>query len=190
MQRKPWHSLPNERVLAELSVNPEEGLSLEEVKKRLAQYGSNQLPEAAPVSFWARLWQQLSDVMVLTLFGAAVVSALLAYFFNDEGGSADTTAAPNKVNTITSESCCQSLTQKETGGASGNWLLPYWVRRFFTSSSERPSSGLTDNSARTRSLGKECQGFLCIVPPFVLEIFSGRPMRANYFRCLWVHVIG
>ena len=87
MQTKPWHSFSSERALTELSVDTERGLSPEEVKKRQAEYGYNQLPEAPPVSFWVRLWQQLSDIMVLTLLAAAVVSALLAYFFHEGGGS-------------------------------------------------------------------------------------------------------
>ena len=64
-----WHSLDPETVLRHLEVH-EDGLSAEQVAKRLAIYGSNQLTEAPRPGFWVKLWAQLNNFVVILLFVA------------------------------------------------------------------------------------------------------------------------
>ncbi|MBT3712033.1 MAG: HAD-IC family P-type ATPase, partial [Anaerolineae bacterium] len=71
-----WHSLDPETVLRHLEVH-EDGLSAEQVAKRLAIYGSNQLTEAPRPGFWVKLWAQLNNFVVILLFVAAFVSGLI-----------------------------------------------------------------------------------------------------------------
>ena len=69
-----WHSLNMEEVLKKLGVERTTGLSPEEVSKRLAEYGPNELRELGVKSPWRILWEQFTAVMVLILIVAAIIS--------------------------------------------------------------------------------------------------------------------
>ena len=71
-----WYALQAEKVLSHLQVQ-NEGLSSEEVEKRLQQYGPNQLKEAPRPGFLTLLWAQLNNFVVILLIVASVISALL-----------------------------------------------------------------------------------------------------------------
>jgi len=71
-----WHTLDPEQVLKHFEVQ-ENGLTTEQAKKRLGQYGPNQLEEAPRPSFWQMLWEQLNNFVVILLIVASVISALL-----------------------------------------------------------------------------------------------------------------
>ncbi len=73
-----WHTLSSKEVLERLKV-AEQGLTSEEAKKRLEQYGPNQLTEAPRPGFLALLWEQISDFVVMLLIVAAIVSALIGW---------------------------------------------------------------------------------------------------------------
>ena len=72
-----WHSLETEEALQALNVSIEDGLSTEEAEKRFQKYGYNELEEAPPKSFLAKLWDQFNDFVIWLLIGAAVISAFL-----------------------------------------------------------------------------------------------------------------
>ena len=69
-----WHTLSPAEVATQLGVNPEHGLSTQEVQQRLARYGPNQLPQTPPPSIWALLLRQVKSFIVLILLGTAVLS--------------------------------------------------------------------------------------------------------------------
>ncbi len=71
-----WYALEAEKVLGHLEVR-ENGLSSIEAQKRLNQYGPNQLQEAPRPSFFAILWDQLNNFVVILLIIASVISGLL-----------------------------------------------------------------------------------------------------------------
>ena len=71
-----WHALQAEAVLKHLEVR-NEGLSTEEVERRLEKYGPNQLKEAPRPGFLTLLWGQLNNFVVILLIVASVISALL-----------------------------------------------------------------------------------------------------------------
>ncbi len=74
---EPWHHLEVEEVEAVLATTRDQGLSSEEVKKRLAKFGPNRLEEAETTSFWAMLWEQFNNFVIYLLFAAALISAYL-----------------------------------------------------------------------------------------------------------------
>ena len=76
MNEQEWHALKAEAVLKHLEVQ-NDGLSSEEVEKRLQHYGPNQLKEAPRPGFLALLWAQLNNFVVILLIVASVISALL-----------------------------------------------------------------------------------------------------------------
>ena len=71
-----WHALEAKAVLDHLQVQGN-GLTWEEAKRRLEQYGPNQLKEAPRPSFLQTLWEQLNNFVVILLIIASVISALL-----------------------------------------------------------------------------------------------------------------
>ncbi|MGN0904746.1 MAG: cation-transporting P-type ATPase, partial [Alphaproteobacteria bacterium] len=75
-RRKPWYSMPLGEVFEKLNVS-DEGLSDIEAAERLKKYGKNELRRIKPKSIFKMLWEQLTDVMVLILIAAAVLSAFL-----------------------------------------------------------------------------------------------------------------
>ncbi len=71
-----WHSLPAEDALARLEV-PAQGLSLEEVARRLEKYGPNELREKPRPTFLQLVLAQFNNFIVILLIIASVISALL-----------------------------------------------------------------------------------------------------------------
>jgi len=73
-----WHSMEVDQVLKELNTNPYQGLSEEEVKRRLEKYGYNELKreEQRQPPFWS-----LENILTIILINAAVFSMLVALIF-------------------------------------------------------------------------------------------------------------
>ena len=72
-----WYQLDSTEVLARLETNPDQGLSGEEARGRLARYGANALVEKPPKSRWLILWEQLTATLVVVLIVASAISAAL-----------------------------------------------------------------------------------------------------------------
>ena len=72
-----WHRLSHEAVSTEFRTDSTSGLTDEEARRRLAAYGSNELPAAAPISPLALFLRQFSSLIIWVLLGAAIISGLL-----------------------------------------------------------------------------------------------------------------
>ncbi len=70
-----WYRYEVEQVVETLKTNPETGLSAAEAAQRLEQYGLNELIEKGAKSPWLIIWEQLTEIMVVILIIAAIVSA-------------------------------------------------------------------------------------------------------------------
>ena len=70
-------------VLARLGTNRKSGLSHQQAKDRLRLYGRNELTAEAPVPAWRKFLAQFSDVLVILLIVAGLVSAGLWLFERD-----------------------------------------------------------------------------------------------------------
>ncbi|HVK58414.1 MAG TPA: cation-transporting P-type ATPase, partial [Candidatus Kapabacteria bacterium] len=64
-----------ERVLIELQTNSETGLKGDDVRRRLDEYGRNELTAEAPVPGWKKFLAQFKDVLVVLLLIATGISA-------------------------------------------------------------------------------------------------------------------
>ena len=64
-------------LVARLGTNEQSGLSEEEARARLAQYGPNELAAEEPVPAWRRFLSQFQDVLVILLLVATAISAAL-----------------------------------------------------------------------------------------------------------------
>lgn len=71
-----WHTSTTEDVIKELQSNID-GLTAEEVAKRIQQYGPNQLKEKKKRPAWVLFLMQFKDVMIVILMVAAIISAVV-----------------------------------------------------------------------------------------------------------------
>ena len=71
------HCRPATEVCAELSVDLERGLSTAEAAARLARHGPNVIRERPRRPAWRMLLDQFTDLMIVVLIGAAVVSGMI-----------------------------------------------------------------------------------------------------------------
>jgi len=78
LERKPWHAEEVDTVLEALNTN-RDGISEEEAKKRLEQYGHNELQEKKKITPLQILLDQFKSILVIILVISAAVSAYLAY---------------------------------------------------------------------------------------------------------------
>jgi Ca2+-transporting ATPase len=72
-----FYRLDVEQSLAELKSNPKTGLNDADVQQRLEQYGKNALPTDSGTNWLQLILGQFSDLMVIILIIAAVISGLL-----------------------------------------------------------------------------------------------------------------
>ena len=71
---KPAHCLKWQQVAEELSADVDDGLSADEAKKRLDQYGRNELGDTGGVNPGKILLRQIANAMTLVLILAMAVS--------------------------------------------------------------------------------------------------------------------
>jgi Ca2+-transporting ATPase len=72
-----WHTLHVEEVGKKLSTNLDKGLSRDESAHRFIQSGANALLEKPPRSLWRMLLDQFTDLMIMVLIVAAVISGVI-----------------------------------------------------------------------------------------------------------------
>ncbi|MFP4436415.1 MAG: cation-transporting P-type ATPase [Chloroflexaceae bacterium] len=72
-----WHTQDISSVLQTLETDARQGLPAEEARRRLEQFGLNELEERGGKSPLRILWEQFTSTMVLILIAAAVISAFL-----------------------------------------------------------------------------------------------------------------
>lgn len=77
-----WHQKEAADVAAEFSTPLDRGLSADEVGRRQAESGPNELAEAPSRSVGRILWQQFSGPLILLLVAAAILSFFLAEYID------------------------------------------------------------------------------------------------------------
>lgn len=74
-----WHLMTKEEVRKKLKTDFQNGLSDEEAKRRLSEYGENKLEKKKKTSLFIRFLLQFNDFMIIILLAAAGISAVMAY---------------------------------------------------------------------------------------------------------------
>ncbi|MDX1435764.1 MAG: cation-translocating P-type ATPase [Anaerolineales bacterium] len=72
-----WFKLTPAQVLQELGTDAEQGLPVSEARRRVEDYGPNELIEEGGRTRLQIIWEQLSGILTILLFIAALVSAAL-----------------------------------------------------------------------------------------------------------------
>ncbi len=73
-----WHALSTDEALERLESHAD-GIGSTEAKRRLDEYGPNQLEQAAARPWWKRLLDQFNNILMLILIVAAVASQFLGH---------------------------------------------------------------------------------------------------------------
>ena len=76
---KQWYQKEVKDIYQELSTS-EEGLTSQEAKKRLAQYGRNELPKKKTDGFWKLFFKGILDPIVLLLLVTVIFSLIIAEY--------------------------------------------------------------------------------------------------------------
>ncbi len=79
---KKWHSLGTDATVKEVDTSAERGLSPQEAKQRLEEYGPNKLPESKQRSTLMRFLEQFNNILIFLLIAAAVITALMGHWID------------------------------------------------------------------------------------------------------------
>ena len=74
-----------DEVVKYFSVDPERGLTLDQIKRNQEKYGPNELPAEEGKSIWQLVLEQFDDLLVKILLLAAIISFVLALFEEHDG---------------------------------------------------------------------------------------------------------
>ena len=77
MNQIAWHDRPADVLLTQLRVDPDKGLDPEDVARRLAEHGPNELSHAEKASPFTLFFNQFKNVLIIILIVATVLSALV-----------------------------------------------------------------------------------------------------------------
>ncbi|MGD1992821.1 MAG: cation-translocating P-type ATPase [Anaerolineae bacterium] len=80
--RQKAHAAPVSDLVAALRTHLNHGLSRDETRRRLAQFGPNELQERPRPSFWKLLLDQFSNFLVIILLASAVISLFLGEYLD------------------------------------------------------------------------------------------------------------
>lgn len=72
-----WHLLDTKEIISKLTTDRDLGLSSSEARRRLSEYGSNELKEKKKRTPLGMLFDQFKDFMIIVLIAAAVVSGVI-----------------------------------------------------------------------------------------------------------------
>jgi len=86
------HAKTVEEVLNYFNVDPERGLTLDQVKRNQEKYGPNELPTEEGKSIWQLVLEQFDDLLVKILLLAAIISFVLALFEDHDDAQSTITA--------------------------------------------------------------------------------------------------
>ena len=78
--REKWHAMEGQAVLKKQDVDPEQGLSGDEVNQRQDKYGRNILPKSKKRPWWKRLLLQFHNTLIYVLIAAGVITALMGHW--------------------------------------------------------------------------------------------------------------
>jgi Ca2+-transporting ATPase len=80
-----WHSIEAAQVLKELNTDLHQGLTEDEVKRRLEKYGYNELKKEEKISPLTLFFNQFKNILIIILL-IAIILSVITYFIDPEKG--------------------------------------------------------------------------------------------------------
>jgi len=75
--KQSWWATPGDKLLQTLGVNPQVGLTLEQIKRFRDEFGPNRIEDIGAASLWMLLWESVKTPMMLLLLTIAGISLVL-----------------------------------------------------------------------------------------------------------------
>ena len=82
IEKQNWYMRDTDQVLGALRTDTVQGLGAEEARNRLVEFGPNELVERGGRTRWQILVEQLTGVLTLILFAAAIISMFLGEYLD------------------------------------------------------------------------------------------------------------
>lgn len=79
---KQWFSLSVEEVVNELQTDSDQGISASNAEERLADHGTNELPEREAESIFFKFFKHFNDILIYILLVAGIIKFLLGYYID------------------------------------------------------------------------------------------------------------
>ena len=76
------HHRNTNEVVKQLDTSIDKGLNNEEINKRQAKFGKNEMPKAKKTPAWKRFLLQFHNLLIYILIGAAVITALMDHWID------------------------------------------------------------------------------------------------------------
>lgn len=89
MNTDKWYTRSAQEVIVYWQTDQDEGLTSGEIKKRLSNFGYNEMIEKEKPAWWRRLVAQFQDFMVLVLLAATLISACLGEYVDAGNHTSD-----------------------------------------------------------------------------------------------------
>ncbi|MGZ8374927.1 MAG: cation-transporting P-type ATPase [Nitrospira sp.] len=185
-----WYAKPTEALAGEFQTDLNVGLKADEVVRRQAQEGPNELPDAPPPSLLKLFLSQFSSLIVWVLIGAAIVSGLLEDWidaaailaivflnavlgFVQEFRAERSLAALRKMSVATARvirsGALQSIPARElvTGDVialEAGDCIPADARLFYTTNFQAQEASLTGESTPVQAIDATCRARECVRP--------------------------
>ena len=77
-----WHELPIKDLLQEFGSNLETGLADDEVGRRRAEFGPNELPKGKKLHWWEFFFRQFKNPLIFILLAAGAITWWLAEYLD------------------------------------------------------------------------------------------------------------
>ncbi len=74
---KDFYRMKVDQVCEDMQVDPKNGLTSQEARKRLEQYGPNEITQKKRKTVWQMFFSQFTDFLIIILLAAAVISILV-----------------------------------------------------------------------------------------------------------------
>jgi magnesium-transporting ATPase (P-type) len=81
-QEEKWHAMEAGEAAGKLGTDVDKGLDTGEIKKRLEEYGPNEIPKGKKKSVWMRLLLQFHNTLIYVLIAAAAITALMNHWID------------------------------------------------------------------------------------------------------------
>ena len=78
--KEKWYALSADGAVEKLNTDIEKGLTSDEARRRLSEYGENKLPEAKKQNSIIRFLKHFHDILIYVLFAAAIITLALQHY--------------------------------------------------------------------------------------------------------------
>ena len=157
------HFWEDKKLLDFFNVDPQVGLTDQQVEENAKRFGRNEFPEEEGTSLWMLILKQFEDTLVIILIIAAIVSFFLAFFEDDPDERFTAFVEPFVIVVILVANATVGVLQESSAEKAVEALKQYEVSH----------ASVRRNGVLTQLLAEE------IVPGDIIEMATGQQVPAD-----------